>query len=89
MTEYPEPTQIMIDEHTDMANVSSLAFFPEQKQIKQGVRRNLIGLKEFASESEFMNWQCEEPREIFEITPLAVNASVSKIFVTYNAGVIE
>jgi hypothetical protein len=88
MNEYPEPTQIVIGEDTDMSKIGNLAFFADQKQINQSVKRNLIGIKEFNSESAFMAWQHEEPREIFEITPLVVNASVSRIFVTYNAGII-
>lgn len=85
---YPEPTQIVIGEETDMNKIGELAFFADQKQIKQSLKRNLIGIKEFSSESAFMAWQHEEPREIFEITPLVVNSSLSRIFVTYNAGII-
>jgi len=79
---YPEPTVITIDENTDITQIgASLS--------KQKIRRQLVGMEVFCSTDEFINWQMEEPREIYEITPQAVHGNYIKIFVTYNAGVID
>ena len=67
--------------------------FPEPTQI-QVPRRLLIAIKRFLTEDDFMDWQKEDPREIYEVTPKAVidprSGSIrSVIFVTYNGGVIQ
>ena len=68
--------------------------FPEPTELKIGPRRILIALKRFLTEDDFMEWQREEPREIYEVSPKAMidprSGSIrSVIFVTYNGGVIE
>jgi len=86
---YPEPTVITVDENTDFSKIH------EQAQPLNGnspkVRRSLIGMKIFKTPKEFEDWQCEEPREIFEVTPKSIGFDLrdNKIFVTYNAGIIE
>ena len=85
-SEYPEPTVIMIDEDTDMSQMHAKADIVGQPT------RHLIGLKTFHCEEDFLKWQKEAPREIFEITPkvVAVGERFStRIFVTYNAGVTD
>ena len=74
---YVPPTQIVIDENTDMSKVGE----------KFGVRRGLIGIKVFDYPTEFEAWQREEPREIYEITPVYGGVSI-KFVVTYAAGTI-
>lgn len=78
------PTVLTIDETTDLNEVSKMLEQPK-------LRRNLIAMKVFNSTDEFVNWQAEEPREIFEITPqaIAIGERISyRIFVTYNGGII-
>jgi hypothetical protein len=92
---YPAPTQIVIDENTDMSQISSIAFNPDQvTQSTISLRRNMIGMMRFTCVEEFEGWQREAPREIFEITPKAVYdprtfTIKTIIFVTYNAGIIS
>ena len=83
--DFNPPTVLTIDETTDLNKVSQMLEKPK-------VRRNLIAMKVFHTTDEFVNWQCEEPREIFEVTPkaMAIGERISyRIFVTYNGGVIE
>lgn len=73
-------------------NLPSIDLFQEPSQIVP--RRLLIAIKRFLTEDDFMDWQREEPREIYEVTPKAVidprSGSIrSVIFVTYNGGVIQ
>jgi hypothetical protein len=87
---YPEPTVLVIDENTDLNNVSKMLEKPK-------VRRELLGMKIFHCPEDFEAWQREEPRQIFEVIPkaCAVQSSSSyqsiqvRIFVTFNAGIIE
>jgi len=62
-------------------------------KIGSGIRRQLVGVMIFTSEKEFIDWQLKEPREIFEITPTIAHSSANevhvRIFVTYNAGIID
>jgi hypothetical protein len=83
--DYNPPTVLTIDETTDLNKVSQMLEKPK-------VRRSLVAMKIFKSTDEFVNWQSEEPREIFEITPqaIAIGERISyTIFVTYNGGMIE
>ena len=90
---YPEPTVITIDENTDMSKIHELAT-DVTDPIQKKIRRSAVGIVTFKNQEEFLEWQQEEPREIFEITP-TVNGLTSEgenrivIFVTYNLGVIE
>jgi len=84
--QYPEPTVITIDENTDMSRIHETASVVGQPT------RHLIGIKTFRREEEFITWQKEAPREIFEITPKVVaigSLTTTHIFVTYNAGVTD
>lgn len=80
---YPPPTQIIIDEHTDMTKMHE----------KVGIARTLIAMMIFDTPKEFMDWQREAPREIYEITTKLGIGSMSnpiiKIIVTYNGGIIQ
>lgn len=89
---YPEPTVITIDENTDMSKMHESAIILDENSPK--IRRVLIGMKIFGGELDFQEWQKQEPREIFEITPTAVlrdghSSPIPVIFVTYAAGFIE
>lgn len=101
-TGYPEPTVITVDENTDFSKIHKMALPVDSPKI----RRSLVGMMIFKTPEEFENWQREEPREIFEVTPKAIqndintledlieqaqneNMIVYRIFVTYNAGIIE
>lgn len=86
-TGYPEPTVITIDENTDLSKIADMA----QDFGAPKVRRVAIGIKMFLNEGDFLAWQKEEPREVFEITPTAVTDGRIKmvIFVTYANGIIE
>jgi hypothetical protein len=84
-SQYPEPTVIIVDDDTDFSRM-------HEKVIVGQPKRSLIGLRTFACEEDFIKWQKEAPREIFEITPkaLAIGERIStRIFVTYNAGVTD
>lgn len=86
---YPEPTVITIDEKTDLSKMHEKAQLMGEPT---KIRRAAIGIKMFMSELEFLEWQKQEPREIFEITPSALlylEAIKQIIFVTYAAGIIE
>jgi hypothetical protein len=88
--EYPEPTQIVIGDGVDPEQAISES--TNKILGVQRIKRNLIGLKIFENEAEFISWQKQEPREIFEITPkIAVvgNFIYTRIFVSYNAGIIS
>ncbi len=88
-TGYPEPTVITIDENTDFNKIHE-KILPVTSPKK--IRRHLVGMEVFRTEKEFENWQREEPREILEVTPKALLKEgyiVYRIFVTYNAGIIE
>ena len=80
---FPPPTQIIIDEQTDMSKMHE----------KVGIARTLIAMKIFDTPDEFMDWQRVSPREIYEITTKLGIGSMSnpiiKIIVTYNGGVIQ
>jgi len=85
---YPEPTVIVVDENTDFAKIHEQAIPSDSPKI----RRSLVGMKVFRTTEEFETWQREEPREIFEVTPKAIYNETNiayRIFVTYNAGIIE
>lgn len=68
---------------------TEVVLVPEEKPV---IRRAGIGIKIFLGEADFLEWQKEEPREIFEITPLmtvdAFGAPIIRMAVTYNLGVI-
>lgn len=92
-TGYPEPTVITVDENTDFSKIHEKALPAEAPKI----RRSLIGMKVFHTTGDFEHWQRQEPREIFEVTPKicaprtngSSDAILTRIFVTYNAGIIE
>ena len=88
-TGYPEPTVIVVDENTNFDKIHEMALPASLPKI----RRSLVGMKVFRTTDEFENWQKEEPREIFEITPTTIKQDqggvIYRIFVTYNAGIIE
>jgi hypothetical protein len=88
-TGYPEPTVITVDENTDFSKIHEEALPAEPPKI----RRSLIGMLVFHCPEDFETWQRDAPREIFEVTPKAIhqtgNSIAYRIFVTYNAGVIE
>lgn len=55
---------------------------------KSTIKRNLIGMMVFKTAQDFEDWQYEAPREIFEVTPTFSENNI-RIFVTYNAGIID
>lgn len=88
-TGYPEPTVITVDENTDFSKIHEQALPAESPK----VRRSLVGMMVFHTPEDFEAWQRQAPREIFEVTPkFCVTDRLDKfvrIFVTYNAGIIE
>lgn len=89
---YPEPTQIIIDDQTDFSKMYDQARPLEEPSSKRGVRRVAVGIKHFTGEAEFIAWQKEAPREIFEITPTSITVNgeiLNVIHVTYSWGIIE
>jgi len=79
------PTMLTINGDTDLTKVH------EHLQ-KPKIKRALVAMEIFQSPFDFENWQRQEPREIFEVTPkaIAIGERVHhRIFVTYNGGVIE
>lgn len=87
-TGYPEPTVITVDENTDFSKIHEFALPADSTKI----RRSLVGMKVFLCPEDFEAWQRQAPREIFEVTPktCVIDDTVRiRIFVTYNAGIIE
>lgn len=86
---FPEPTQIVIDENTDMSKIH------EKAEVLGGAKlsRGLVALEIFKTPYDFMNWQREAPREIYEIIPTMCvgtdNEPEYAIFVTHNGGIIQ
>src|ERR1017187_6038200 len=89
---YPEPSVIVIDEQTDLTAAVQLGA-EASVGISSKIRRSAIGFKVFKGELDFLEWQKEEPREIFEITPMMCSGANNdihvRIAVTYNMGVID
>ena len=82
LTDIPPPDQITIGEST---------FIPATFK---PCSRHAIGIKIFRDEAEFIEWQAQEPREIFEITPTITSSNDLRqvhvrIFVTYKAGILK